>query len=131
MIELYDEETIKRNKARCAKIDENIKAIHQALHKLLEKYKDKLSVSLEFYGDLRFSARHYGCDEKYTTEMGFVWDYPEGTSEFVISSKLTFRGIEDTVSHRDFNDLENARAWIPVVEKFLEVEAERAGTGTE
>ena len=63
--------------------------------------------------------------------MGFAWDYPEGTSEFVISSKLTSRGIEDTVSHYGFKTLEDARAWIPVVEKFLEVEAKRAGLGTE
>lgn len=133
MIELYDEETIKQNEARCAKIEENIKVIHQALHKLLEKYKDKLSVSLEFYGNggSRFIARHYGSDEKYTTEMGFAWDYDDGTSEFVISSKLTFRGIEDTVTHHEFKTLENARVRIPVVEKFLEVEAERAGLGTE
>ena len=130
-MEKFDEEAIKQHEARCAKIDENIKAIHQAVRKLLEKYRGKLSVSIEFYSGLRFITCHYGCDEKYTTEMGFAWDYPEGTTEFVISSKLTFRGIVDNVSHYDFKTLEDARAWIPVVEKFLEVEAERAGLSTE
>ena len=109
------------------KFTEVRQSLGRSIFALLKKYNDRLTVTLEFQHKMYFYARHIGADEKYTVEMGWFYDNGDG----LMAVRTTFRGPEDAVSQRTtVEDMEQAMSYMPVVEKFLEVEAERAGIET-
>lgn len=101
----------------------------EAICRLLKKYGDSLTVSHLLGGNkICFYSTHYGADEKYTCEMGFRC----GNGDDLIAVRTKFNSMEYTVSqHATMEALKLATRFIPFVEKYLEVEAERAGLGTE
>jgi len=110
------------------KFTEARQTLGKAIYNQLKKYGDHLSVRLQFNSKMYFYSTHDGADEKYTCEMGFRYDNGDG----LMAIRTKFNGVDDAVSRRTaVEDLELAMQYMPVVEKFLEVEAERAGLGTE
>ena len=98
----------------------------KAIWELIKIYGDKLTVNLTI-NNVRFYARHYGADEKYVVEMGWLFaDNGNG----LMAVRKTFRGPEDAVSDRTkVEDMELALTYMPVVEKLLEVEADHNRIG--
>lgn len=115
------------------KFTEARQTLGKAIYKQLKKYGDRFFVKLQFFSlttgvGMYFYSTHYGENEKYTCEMGFRYNDGDG----LMAVRIKTNGTDDAVSQRTTEeDLKLAMTFMPVVEKFLEVEAKRAGLGTE
>ena len=111
------------------KLTEAKQVLWKQLCDLLKKYRDQLSVSLTFNNRWRFYSKHYGVDANYTSEMG--WERNYGDTALIVL-KLDFRGIRPSpppagdaewIGDAELEDLEQLIQFMPVVERFLEIEA--------
>ena len=102
------------------KFTETKQTLGKALAKLMQKYDTSVHMSV---GRYHFYARgNGGADQSYVFEMG--WKKDGGLGVFALRRK--WNGWEDATSDATtIEDLQACIRYLPVAEKYLEIEAER------